>query len=236
MRRRLVAGEPASVLELRPVAAHPRPSTLERLQHEHELSSLLGADWAIRATALSRPAGRAVLTLEDPRGELLAQQLGRPWAVHELFPIALALVAALAELHARGIVHGDVRPRNVFVDRTLGRTWLAGFGRSARLARERGSLAPDLERVGSLAHMAPEQTGRLERTVDVRSDLYSLGITLYELLAGRLPFDASTPAEWIQCHRARVPLPLGTAVPAVLAAIVQRLLAKSREDRYQSAR
>ncbi|MET0411786.1 MAG: AAA family ATPase, partial [Polyangiaceae bacterium] len=217
-------------------AAHPRPSTLERLQHEHELSSLLGADWAIRATALSRPAGRAALTLEDPGGELLSRQLGRPWAVHELFPIALALVAALGELHARGIVHGDVRPRNVFVDRTLGRAWLAGFGRSARLVREQGSLAPDLERVGSLAHMAPEQTGRLERTVDVRSDLYSLGITLYELLAGRLPFVASTPAEWIQCHLARVPLPLGPGVPGVLAAIVQRLLAKSREDRYQSAR
>jgi predicted ATPase/signal transduction histidine kinase len=235
VRRRFGVDQLASVLELRTVATHPEPSTLERLQHEHDLSSLLGADWAIRGKALSRRDGRAYLTLEDPGAELLTHHLGRPWPLAELFPIARALVAALSELHARGIVHGDVRPRNVFVDRLGGRAWLSGFGHSTRVSREQSPLAGERERARSPAYMAPEQTGRLARSLDFRSDLYALGVTLYELLAGRLPFEASTPAEWVQSHLARVPLPLGPEVPSVLASIIERLLAKSREDRYQSA-
>ncbi|MEI9935800.1 MAG: AAA family ATPase [Pseudomonadota bacterium] len=228
-------GSRGSWLELRSVSAHPATATLERLQREQELSSGLESGWAVRATDFAQRDGRAIVVL-NAAGELLARLVGQPWAIGEFLKIAAGLASALVELHARGIVHRDVQPRNVFVDRAAGRVWLTGFGTSVRVRRAARVSEAEGDRGGSLAYMSPEQTGRLDRAVDFRSDLYSLGVTLYELLRGSLPFSAATPAEWIQCHLTRVPMPLLASVPVALAAIVERLLAKAPEDRYQSAR
>jgi PAS domain S-box-containing protein len=113
-----------------------------------------------------------------------------------------------------------------------------GFGVASRLPRERQSPDPPEVIAGTLAYMAPEQTGRMNRSVDSRSDLYALGVTLYEMLTGRLPFTASEPMEWVHCHIARQPVPPGerlTGVPAPVSAIIVKLLAKTGEDRYQTA-
>ncbi len=174
--------------------------------------------------------------LAVPGSGLLSARLARPWPIPEFLELACALTQAVTAMHARGIVHRDLQPQHVFIEPAPLRARLCGFGVAARLSREHPSLKPAPELIGSFTYVAPEQTGRLNRSVDFRSDLYALGVMLYELLSGRLPFSASTPAEWIQSHVARAPAALDAALPAQLAAIVEKLLAKAPEDRYQSAR
>lgn len=147
--------------------------------------------------------------------------------------LSSGLSNALGRLHERGLVHKDVKPANVLVEPASGRAWLTGFGIASRLPRE--LPAPEVI-AGSLAYMAPEQTGRMNRSVDSRSDLYSLGVTLYEMLAGALPFAAADTAEWVHCHIARKPgPPAAEGVPETVAAIVMKLLEKTPEERYQTA-
>ena len=118
-----------------------------------------------------------------------------------------------------------------------GHVWLTGFGLASRLPRERQAPAPPEIIAGSLAYMSPEQTGRMNRSVDARSDLYSLGVMLYEMLMGVLPFAAADPLEWVHCHIARRPVAPADrrALPEPLSAITMRLLAKNAEERYQTA-
>ena len=136
------------------------------------------------------------------------------------------------------MIHKDLKPANVLVDPASGLVRLTGFGIASRLPRERQSPAPPEFIAGTLAYMAPEQTGRVNRSIDSRSDLYSLGVTFYEMLTGSLPFTASDPMEWVHCHIARRPAPPGERVadvPAPVSAIVMKLLAKTSDERYQTA-
>src|ERR1700691_5339824 len=121
--------------------------------------------------------------------------------------LAAALAAALGRLHGRGLIHKDIKPANVLVDSATGQGGLAGFGVASRVPRERQSPEPPEFIAGTLAYMAPEQTGRVNRSIDSRSDLYSLGVTLYEMLNGKLQFTASDPRELVHCHIARHPNP-----------------------------
>jgi len=174
-----------------------------------------------------------------PGGQVLESLLGKPWDVGPFLRAAIGLASALSGLHRRSLVHKDVKPSNLLVDVATGKAWLAGFGLTERLAREGHAPSPPQAIAGTLAYMAPEQTGRMNRSVDTRSDLYSLGVTLYEMLTGTLPFKASEPMEWIHCHIARQPAAPDERVhgiPAMLSAIVLKLLSKNAEDRYQTAR
>src|SRR6202040_4136424 len=152
--------------------------------------------------------------------------------------LATSLSTAIGHLHQRGVIHKDVKPANVLVKSVTGQCWLTGFGIASRLPRERQSPEPPEVVAGTLAYMAPEQTGRMNRSIDSRSDLYALGVTLYEMLTGVLPFNASHPMEWVHCHIARQPIPPSERVkgiPGPLSAIVMKLLAKNAEERYQTA-
>ena len=227
-----------SVLEVMPATDHPAPQTCRRLEREFALRAELDPAWAVRPLELSRREGRPLLVLEDPGGEPLDRLLGTPLELGLFMRLAVGLAAALRELHARGIIHKDVKPANVLVDAATGQVWLTGFGIASRLRRER--QAPEVPEViaGTLPYMAPEQTGRMNRWVDSRSDLYSLGVTLYEMLTGNLPFVASDPMEWVHCHIARRPAPPAEQrkeIPHVVSAIVVKLLAKTPEERYQTA-
>ena len=127
----------------------------------------------------------------------------------------------------------------VLVNSVTGRAWLMGFGIASRLPRERQAPAPPEVIAGTLAYMAPEQTGRMNRSIDFRSDLCALGVAFYEMLTGELPFTASDPMEWVHCHIARHPASPDdriAGVPGPLSAIVMKLLAKTAEDRYQTGR
>ncbi len=152
--------------------------------------------------------------------------------------LAIGIAAALGKAHQRGLVHKDVKPANILVNCADGLTRLTGFGIASRLPRERQAPEPPEVIAGTLAYMAPEQTGRMNRSIDSRSDLYALGVTFYQMLAGRLPFNAADPTEWVHCHIARKPVPPSErleSVPAALSEIVMKLLAKTAEERYQTA-
>src|SRR6266568_2294049 len=196
-----------SVLEVMPATDHPAPETFRRLEREYALRAELDSAWAVRPLELSRRDGRPVLVLEDPGGEPLDRLLRAPLELGLFLRLAVGLAAALRELHVRGIIHKDVKPANVLVDAATGQVWLTGFRIASRLPRERQAPEPPEVIAGSLPYMAPEQTGRMNRSIDSRSDLYSLGVTMYEMLTGSLPFVASEPMEWVHCHIARQPAP-----------------------------
>ena len=237
-------GNQMPILALAVTAEQPAPQSLRRLEYEYSLASELDAVWAALPLALIRQQGRPVLLFKDPGGELLdlvldraiEQQNGQPIDLTRLLRIAIGLAVALSQAHRQGLIHKDVKPANVLVDDS-GHVWLTGFGIASRLPRERQAPAPPEVVAGTLAYMSPEQTGRMNRSIDTRSDLYSLGVTLYQMLTGMLPFIASNPLEWVHCHIARQPVaPVDRcAVPETLSAITMKLLAKNAEERYQTA-
>jgi serine/threonine protein kinase len=226
------------VLAVLPAAEHPTPATLDRLAREYGLKDELDGAWALRPLELVRDHGRTMLVLEDTRSEPLDRLLGAPMEVRSFLHLAIAIAAALTQVHRRGLVHKDIKPANILVNRTTGEVKLTGFGIASRLPRERQAPAPPESIAGTLAYMAPEQTGRMNRSIDSRSDLYAFGVMLYQMLTGSLPFTAANPMEWVHCHIARKPAPPSTrlpTVPATLSALILKLLAKTAEERYQTA-
>ena len=197
------------VLAVLPAVQHPAPAVLDRLAHEYELRDELDDAWAARPLQLVREDGHTILMLKDPGGEPLDRLIGPPMEIGKFLRLAIALSVALGRLHRRGLVHKDIKPTNVLVNASADRVWLTGFGITSRLQRERPSpIAPESIE-GTLAYMAPEQTGRMNRSINSRSDLYSLGVTLYQMLTGSLPFTASIDGvgsppycEEIRCLRA----------------------------------
>ena len=211
---------------------------VERLEHEYALKAEIDADWAARPVALTRHNDRMTLVLEDPGGAPVDRLLGRPLDISHFLRIATPLAGALRQMHERGLIHKDIKPANILVETASSGVWLTGFGIASRVPRERQAPEPPETITGTLAYIAPEQTGRMNRSVDSRSDLYALGVTFYELLTGALPFTAADAIELIHCHIAREPVPpheLASALPAPLSMIVMKLLAKTAEERYQTA-
>ena len=227
-------GNPVSVLAL--IGARPASHNVKRLEHEYALASMLDSRWAARPLALDRNRVPPVLILDDS-GEPLNRALAGPLELTRFLPIAVNLAGAIRQVHQCGIVHKDIKPANVLVDAS-GNVRLTGFGIASQLLHEHQPAAPPEIVAGTFAYMAPEQTGRMNRSIDSRSDLYSFGVTLYEMLTGELPFTASDAMDWIHCHIARKPAPPGervAGIPAALDGIIMKLLAKAAEDRYQTA-
>jgi PAS domain S-box-containing protein len=226
------------ILLLSPLAEYPAPEILRPLEHEYSLKLELNPTWATQPIAIARHWDRPVLVLGDPGGVPLDQLLGQPLEMAFALRIAICLSTAIGHLHQRGLIHKDIKPANVLVDSATGQCWLTGFGIASRLPRERQPPEPPEFIAGTLPYMAPEQTGRMNRSIDSRSDLYALGVTLYQMLTGSLPFSASDPMEWVHCHIARQPAPPDArlkTVPALVSGIVMKLLAKTAEERYQTA-
>jgi PAS domain S-box-containing protein len=216
------------------------PEGLRRLDHEYSLAAELDPEWAAKPLALTRHEGRTILILSDPGADPLDRVLerspGQPLDLTHFLRVAIGLAKAVGQVHRQGLIHKDIKPANVLVD-DAGSVWLTGFGIASQLpAGRQAPVAPEVI-AGTLAYMAPEQTGRMNRSIDTRSDLYSLGVTLYQMLTGRLPFAATDPLEWIHCHIAHQPIaPTDrAAVPEPLSSLTMKLLAKNAEDRYQTA-
>ncbi len=236
--RRTAAGGGASVLILRAVAARPGAALRERLRHEYALRERLDEGWAARPIHLDLDAEHPALTLSDPGGELLSRRMGGPWPVRAALRVAVGMAAALGQLHARGLIHKDIQPGHFFVDVAAARARLTGFGLASALPREQASATPSDIIAGTLRYMAPEQTGRMNRSVDARSDLYALGATFYEMLTGVAPFQVTDPAALMHAHLAQLPVAADLRVPSLpntLSRLVMKLLAKAAEDRYQTA-
>jgi len=233
--------DPSPVLAIALSTEQPSPHGMRRLDHEYSFAAELDPAWAAKPLAITRHEGRTILILKDPGGEPLDRVLERdqrqPLDLTRFLRTAVGLAKTLGQVHQHGLIHKDIKPANVFVDDT-GNAWLTGFGIASQLPHERQSPEAPEFIAGTLAYMAPEQTGRMNRSIDSRSDLYSLGVTLYEMLTGSLPFTASDPMEWVHCHIARQPAAPSErlrTVPAQVSAIIMKLLSKTAEERYQTA-
>ena len=221
-----------------PAQERPHSRTVARLRHEYELTRDIASEQVIHALEV-RAAGSAVtLVLKDPGGGTLTDLIqagGLP--LPRFLRVAVRLAAALGEVHALGLVHKDLKPASVVV-LAGDEVRLTDFGMAMRLARHNApQVAPGMLE-GTLAYIAPEQTGRMNRPVDRRSDLYSLGVTLYELLTGVRPFRAVEPLKLMHQHLALRPVSPREHrpdVPATAAEIVLKLLEKNPENRYQTA-
>src|SRR5215469_296991 len=227
-----------SILALSPVTERPAPATFKKIEHEFSLKDELDPAWAIRPIALTQEQNRTMLVFEDPHGEPLDRLLRWPIELKQFLRCAIGLSAALSQVHRRGLIHKDIKPSHVMANAAMDQSWLMGFGIASRLPRERRTPEPPEFIAGTLPYMAPEQTGRMNRSIDSRSDLYAFGITLYEMLTGRLPFTARDPMEWVHCHIAKQPVAPGDRVqniPGPVSKIILKLLAKIPEERYQTA-
>ncbi|WP_437816961.1 protein kinase domain-containing protein [Sorangium sp. So ce1078] len=219
---------------------YPEPREIAKLRHEFAVLRQLALPGVVLAHALEKHHHGVALVLEDTGGRSLAEVIARErLGLATVLRIAVSLADTLGAVHQRSVVHKDIKPHNILVrmDGQLS-VKLADFGIATRLAQELQRAQPPDALEGTLLYMAPEQTGRMNRVVDRRTDLYSLGATLYELLTGKPPFPLTDPLELVHSHIARTPPPpraLAPEVPEVVSDIVMKLLSKAAEDRYQSA-
>ncbi|HYF66264.1 MAG TPA: serine/threonine-protein kinase PknK, partial [Herpetosiphonaceae bacterium] len=218
---------------------YPLAYSNAKLRQEYRLSQDLDSPAIVRAAGLEPHNGSYALVLEDFGGVALREYLaGRPQPPREFLRIALQIVEALSVIHASAIIHKDIKPSNIIINPQTGQVKVSDFGIASLLPRENPAVgSPDLLE-GTLAYISPEQTGRMNRPIDYRSDFYSLGVLCYEMLTGELPFHSADPLELVHQHIARVPEAPEQRrpdIPPMLARIVLKLLAKPAEERYQSA-
>ncbi len=230
-------GRPAVIKT--PADEFPPPAQVSALRREYQILTSLAIDGVARPLELVTHRDRVALVLEDTAGAPLKTVIASgPLPLPAVLGIGGQLATILSELHRRGIIHKDVNPNNILVDPATSRITLTDFGIASRLASEQQPPSHPHLLEGTIAYMSPEQTGRMNRDVDYRTDLYSLGVTLYEMLTGRLPFDSSDPLELIHGHIARLPDSPALrrpGLPDVVCRAVMRLLEKMPEGRYQSA-
>lgn len=217
----------------------PNLVDLAGLQHEYQLLSTLRLPGVIRAYDLIIHHQQFVLVLEDIQGQSLYQYCNQqPLPFENFFIIALQLIDILSGLHLQHIIHKDINPNNIIIEPNSLKIQLADFNISSQLNEESTEHLAIHRLEGSLAYISPEQTGRMNRPIDYRSDFYSLGITFFELLTGQPPFVDSDPLKMVHHHIAVTPPlthELNPSVPAQLSLLVAKLLAKVSEERYASA-
>jgi len=213
---------------------------LTRYRNEFELLGSLDSEGVVKARELVRHEGQIALVLEDVAGVSLRRwietQIGAD--LDRRLQIAARLAAILGEVHAAHIIHKDISSHNVVYDPESRRCKLIDFGIATRLRSQENKFQAPAALEGTLAYIAPEQTGRMNRSLDYRADLYSLGVTFYELFTGVLPNDSSDPLEMVHFHIAGKPMPpreRSASVPEAVSDIVMKLLQKEPENRYQSA-
>lgn len=231
--------------ELQPVivkllkSEYPSLEEISRLRHEFKILESLAIPGIIKPLALESYQNGLALILEDFGGIPLQQSLKQvALRLHQFLDIAIQLASTLAELHQNQIVHKDINPYNILLNPQTGQVKIIDFSIASHLSRENQTVSTPNLLEGTLAYLSPEQTGRMNRTIDYRTDFYSLGVTFYEMLTGHLPCQATDPLELIHCHIAKTPIPpnqLNSTIPQVLSDLVMKLLAKTAEERYQSA-
>ncbi len=219
---------------------YPTLEEITRLRHEYKIrTNLRNLEDIVNCYRIETHQNGVALTLEDFGGLALSEFLTATRInLIQFLEIAIQLVQSLGNIHQNQIIHKDIKPHNIIINPETYRVKITDFSISSRLVRENATPSYPNLLEGTLAYISPEQTGRMNRTIDYRSDFYSLGVTFYEMLTGELPFNAIDPLELVHCHIARTapsPRSLKPEIPEAISAIVMKLLAKTAEDRYQSA-
>lgn len=217
----------------------PTVEEISRLQHEYEISQNLNLPGIVNPLGMLNYRHGLALILEDSGGESLKSFLGRySLTSNEFLKIAIQLADTLGKLHECQVIHKDIKPTNIIINPATKEIKITDFSVATQLSKETPTLSNPNLLEGTLAYMSPEQTGRMNRPIDYRTDFYSLGVTFYEILSGQLPFNVTEPMELVHCHIARLPVPLhevNPEIPRMISLIVMKLLAKNAEERYQSA-
>ncbi|MBD2077109.1 AAA family ATPase [Phormidium sp. FACHB-592] len=222
---------------------YPSPQELTRYTQEYAITRALNVEGVVKAYSQQEYQRTLVILLEDFGGESLEQWMQRrsdfrPMHLATFLRLAIDITNILGGIHAAGIIHKDINPGNIVLNPDTGVVKIIDFGIATRFNRTNPTFKSLHALEGTLAYLSPEQTGRMNRLLDYRTDFYSLGVTFYELLTGQLPFTTTDILELVHCHIAKPPVPpceLNAAIPKAISDIILKLIAKNAEDRYQNA-
>ncbi|MEH2273020.1 MAG: AAA family ATPase [Nostoc sp.] len=219
---------------------YPTFNELLSFRNQYTIAKNLNSPLIVQTYCLEAYQNGYALVMED-FGGISLKEWGvrvRGQSLQEFLEIAIALCNTLDILYRERIIHKDIKPSNILINPETKQVKLIDFSIASLLPRETQTLINPNVLEGTLAYISPEQTGRMNRGIDYRTDFYSLGVTFYELLTGKLPFASNEPMELVHCHIAKLP-PLvheiNPQISSVVSEIVSKLMAKNAEDRYQSA-
>ena len=223
----------------------PNSQELLKLKHKYDISKDLDLPHVVKTLALEPYQNSHALIRADRGGislESYLEQVGcfgnQPETLITYLQIVIQLADALDGLYLQRVIHKDIKPANILINPQTQQIELTDFSISSRLSKETQEIKNVNMLAGTLAYMAPEQTGRMNRGIDYRSDFYTLGVTCYQLLTGQLPFSSNDPMELVHCHLAKLPVPvhqISPNIPLMISEIISKLMAKNAEDRYQNA-
>ncbi|PIG92975.1 hybrid sensor histidine kinase/response regulator [Gloeocapsopsis sp. IPPAS B-1203] len=217
-------------------AEQPSIAELTYLKHEYKILQELNINGLLKPLSLENYQNGLALICADFAGESLEKLITQHFELKEFLAIAIQIVTTVAELHQNSIVHKNLQPCNILVNHD--QILIIDLSLASRLSRENQSIRHPHLLEGNLAYISPEQTGRMNRSIDYRTDFYSLGVIFYEMLTGQRPFQTNNSLELVHCHIAKIalsPKEINPEIPQVISEIVMKLLAKTAEERYQSA-
>ncbi|MEH2349758.1 MAG: AAA family ATPase [Nostoc sp.] len=223
---------------------YPSPQELTRYRQEYKITRCLNLEGVIKAYSQQDYQRTLVIILEDFGGESLEQWMHKrpdifcPMPLSTFLNLAIALTDILGRIHAANVIHKDINPGNIVLNLDTGVVKIIDFGIATQFNRTNPTFKSPHVLEGTLAYLSPEQTGRMNRLLDYRTDFYSLGMTFYELLTRHLPFPTVDMLELVHCHIAKAPVPpheINTTIPKPVSDIILKLMAKNAEERYQSA-
>ncbi|MBD2527597.1 AAA family ATPase, partial [Nostoc sp. FACHB-133] len=223
---------------------YPSPQELTRYRQEYKITRSLKLEGVIKAYSQQDYQRTLVILLEDFGGESLEQWMHKrpdmfcPMPLSTFLRLAIALTDILGKIHAANVIHKDINPGNIVLNLDTGIVKIIDFGIATQFNLTNPTFKSPHVLEGTLAYLSPEQTGRMNRLLDYRTDFYSLGVTFYELLTGQLPFSNRDVLELVHCHIAKHPIPpheINTTIPKPVSDIILKLMAKNAENRYQSA-
>ncbi|MEH1920441.1 ATP-binding sensor histidine kinase [Nostoc sp.] len=224
---------------------YPTFAEIAQFRNQYIITKNLDIPGIVKTYSLENYRNSYVLVMEDfggiPLQDWRLEDKGKKenWlSLNEFFPIAIKITSTLERLHRDRIIHKDIKPANILINPTTDEIKLIDFSIATLLPREVQFLTNTNILEGTLAYISPEQTGRMNRGIDYRTDFYSLGITFFQLLTGQLPFTSKDPTELVYSHIAKQPLKasrINSNIPSILSDIISKLMAKNAEDRYQSA-
>ena len=217
---------------------YPGVTELAAFHNEYELLKSITHPGIVKVVGVEKYENSFVILFEDIKGKALSHLMrnGKVFSLPQILSIAIKLAQAIGEIHKANIVHRDIKPHNIVFNERSGELNIIDFGSASQLSRQNSFIPLNTSLEGTLTYISPEQTGRMNRTVDYRTDFYSLGITIYELLVGEYPFLYSDPMELVHAHIARIPTSpkVRNNTPKAMSDIVMKLIEKNPEDRYQN--